>query len=306
MTHLLAVMGRGVVPAADPIITAGDVGISRGDGCFDAMRVVGADVGAAGAAAGTDVGADMGPDVEAGMGADTTTRVDHMAGHLARFERSAAALGLRIDRAAWDDLIATALAAWTHPGEATLKVVVTRGPEATPGVQTEFCTLTPADPGLLADRAGMSVLTFNRGYASDLFVDVPWLLGGVKLLSYAINMAAQREARARGAREALFTSTDGFALEGPTSAIVWHADNGLWTTPTGSTGILDSVTVAALFAAAEADGMRTGSGLIRPADITQAWMLSAVRGACPITTLDGRPLITDSELTARVAAWAGF
>ncbi len=277
--QLLAVMGRGLVSAAEPLITADDLGITRGDGCFDAMRVV------------------VDPDGQ---------RVDHMSGHLARFGRSAEALGLEFDRAAWDDLIATALAAWTHPGEATLKVVLTRGPEARPGHQTEFLTLTPADPGLLADRAGMAVVTFNRGYASDLFTDVPWLLGGVKLLSYAVNVAAQREARARGAREALFTSSDGYALEGPTSAVVWHEEGCLWTTAIGSTGILESVTVSALFAAAAAEGVKTGHRLIRPSEIAQAWMISAVRGACPISTLDGRPLIMDAAYTARVAAWAGF
>lgn len=279
MNQILAVMGRGVVPAAEPIVTAGDLGLVRGDGCFDAMRVV------------------VGPD---------GTRVDHREGHVSRFGRSAMALGLAFDLAAWDRLIDTALAAWDVPGEATLKVVLTRGAEATPGVQTEFCTITPADPGLVHDRAGMPVLTLTRGYASDLFRDVPWLLGGVKLLSYAVNMAGQREARARGAREALFTSTDGYALEGPTSAVVWFDGDRLWTTAPGPTGILQPVTVGALFEAAEADGVPTGYGLIKPEDITQAWMVSAVRGACPITTLDGHPLRTDPQLSARVAAWAGF
>ena len=38
--QLVAVLGRGVVPSGDPIATADDVGLVRGDGCFDAMRVL--------------------------------------------------------------------------------------------------------------------------------------------------------------------------------------------------------------------------------------------------------------------------
>ncbi|MEZ5201283.1 MAG: hypothetical protein R2742_08180 [Micropruina glycogenica] len=39
--QLVALLGRGVVPTGQPIATADDVGLVRGDGCFDAMRVLG-------------------------------------------------------------------------------------------------------------------------------------------------------------------------------------------------------------------------------------------------------------------------
>ena len=38
--QLVAVLGRGIVATAEPIATGDDLGLTRGDGCFDAMRLV--------------------------------------------------------------------------------------------------------------------------------------------------------------------------------------------------------------------------------------------------------------------------
>ena len=38
--HLVAVLGRGVVGSDEPLVTADDLGLTRGDGCFDSARVV--------------------------------------------------------------------------------------------------------------------------------------------------------------------------------------------------------------------------------------------------------------------------
>lgn len=275
----MAVMGRGVIGTDEPFITASDLGLTRGDGCFDAMRL---------------------------LATPTDARIDHMDAHLDRFAHSCAAAGLDLDRAAWEDLIDEAVSAWEGVGEATIRVVTTRGPEIHPGRQTSFLTITSLADSVLVDREGMSIMTLTRGYDADLFTDVPWLLGGVKVLAYAVNMAASRHAHGAGAREALFVSSDGFALEGPTAALLWYSDDTLWTTRTGPTGVLRSITATALLEAASAEGLRTGYGLVRPADLTQAWLASAVRGVCPITTIDGRPLDVDRDLTDRLAALVGF
>lgn len=281
--QLVAVLGRGVVPPDTPLLIADDLGLTRGDGCFDACRVV----------------------VEDGQ-----ARVDHLEAHLTRFARSAEALDIPSpDLGAWRALVEQAVGAWDVPGEAVLKLVLTRGREHGPGTPTGLLTITAIDPEVEKVRSGIHVITLSRGYPADAFTDAPWLLGGVKYLSYAINVAAKREAAARGADDVLFISSDGYALEGPTAGLIVAAADQLWTTPTEGTGILASVTISAIFAEADRHGVATGSALFRPADLEQAqgaWLVSAVRGVQPILTLDGTALEHDPAITATLAAAAGF
>lgn len=280
--QVVAVMGRGVVPRETPLLIADDLGFTRGDGCFDAARV-------------TIV--------------DGTPRVDHLDRHLARFGRSAAALELPApNEDAWRELISAALAEWNGPGEAVLKLVLTRGPEFSAAGVTALLTVTAAADAAKA-RRGVTGATLARGYASDAFTDAPWLLGGVKTLSYAVNVAAKREAVRRGVDEIVFTSSDGFLLEGPTTGLLVAADDQLWTTPLGATGVLESVTIDVIMDAARAEGVGATHALFRPADLpgtAGAWLVSAVRGVLPLVELDGVPLPHDPALTAHLAATAGF
>ncbi|HBX80336.1 MAG TPA: aminodeoxychorismate lyase [Propionibacteriaceae bacterium] len=282
--HLVAVLGRGVVDPDAPILSADDLGATRGDGIFEVTRVV------------TTEG---------------VSRVDHLDRHLARFRTSAARLALPApDADAWQSLVHEAVAAWHVPGEAALKLVWTRGRENVPSGPTGYLTLTAQDPAALAaSRAGITVASIPRGYASDAFGDAPWLLGGVKSLSYGVNLAARRAAAERGAEEALFVSTDGYALEGPTAGLIVARDDELITSPTGATGVLPSITVAVVTEAAEAAGVRVRRALLRPADLPHsqgAWFASSVKGVVPIVSLDGVPVPHDPEITRTLVAAAGF
>lgn len=188
-------------------------------------------------------------------------------------------------------------------------MVLTRGDEHGDGTPLAFLTLTAVDERMQAQRAGISVVTLPRGYASDGFEGAPWLLGGVKLLSYAVHVAAKREASARGADDPVFTSSDGYVLEAPTSAVVWLRDGVVATTPTGATGILDSISARKILGGAEQHGWRAERRLVTPAELAEAdavWLVSSVRSVAPVTALDGRALRTDDEATRIVRALNGF
>ena len=289
--QLVAVLGRGVVDPDEPVVTADDLGLTRGDGCFDSARVI------------TDP-----------TGHATVVDLD---GHLDRLAASARTMDLvNPSREQWRGLVAQAVTAWSTPGEAVLKLLLTRGREWRAGTgPTALVTITskgpaPADPGKDGGPPRtITAVTLSRGHPSDAFTDAPWLLGGVKTLSYVVHAAATREARRRGADDVVFTSTDGYALDGPTSGLIVAHDGALLSTPTGGTGILESLTVAAVMAAARADGYATRYELVPVAHLFTAdavWLVSSGRGPALVTMLDGRALHADPHLAARIARYAGF
>jgi 4-amino-4-deoxychorismate lyase len=137
---------------------------------------------------------------------------------------------------------------------------------------------------------------------------VPALLGGAKTLSYAVNMACLRWAAAEGADDVLWVSGDGYALEAPTSTLVWLTDGVLCTVPPDRTGILAGTTSAYLLAHAGELGWTTAERLVRPADLHSAdgvWLTSSARGPAEIRSLDGVALGPSPE-TPRIVKLLGF
>ena len=286
--NVLAVLGVGVVDPNLPVARADDAGLTRGDGCFEGCRVV--------------------------VDADGRGTVDKLDAHLQRMARSAAALEIPFDAVSWRALVAEAVAAWApgHPGEAAMKLLLTRGPgsPAGAGQPTGFAWITPlpADYPALR-RRGLAVATLSRGVPSDAFAAAPWLLGGVKTLSYAVNMAAQREAARRGVDDVLFVSTDGFVLEAPTGSAVWAVGRTLHTTPTGSTGVLAGTTQRLLFERAAAAGWQVQETLARVEDLHAAdvvWIVSSTRGPVDLVELDGRSRPRRPDVDAEIRALCGF
>lgn len=274
---IVAVLGVGVVDPATPVVRADDPGLTRGDGCFEGVRVVDG----------------------------VAQKLD---AHLARMTRSAAALEIPFDELAWRELVATALAAWTEPGEAAMKLLITRGPAG--AAPTGFAAIGPPPPDYPRQRRdGLRVITLSRGTTADAFGAGPWLLGGVKTLSYVINMAAQREAARRGADDVIFVSADGVVLEAPTGTVVWSVGRTLHTTPTGDTGILAGTTQRLLFEHAAATGWRTAETLatvdeLHAADVV--WLIGSVRGPVDVIDLDGKQRDRLPEVDAEIRRLAGF
>jgi 4-amino-4-deoxychorismate lyase len=155
---------------------------------------------------------------------------------------------------------------------------------------TALALLAPVPEETLRQRAeGVSVVTLGLGIPAAFRAHAPWLLGGAKTLSYAVNMAAYRHAHGVGADDAIFTSLEGQLLEAPTSTVVWSTD-GVLHTPPLETGILPGTTTARLFDRAAQAGRPTAvtPGTVDDLHAADAvWLLSGVRGAAVVHTLDG-------------------
>ena len=257
----------------EALLDARDLGASRGDGIFETF--------------GTMAG-----------------RVHALDAHLARLERSARSLDLPQPNLAQ---LAVVVRRAAHdlgtPGQASIKLVLTRGVEGS-GVPTGWMVVTAISGETFAAqrRDGIDVVVLERGYPSDVAERAPWLLAGAKTLSYAVNMAALREAKRRGADEALFVSSDGYALEAPTSNLVVKLDGEFVTTPPVN-GILAGTTQGDLFDLLEGWGERTSYRLLTIGEVIRAeaaWLLSSVRLAAPLRSLDGQHLAVDVDLTSRI------
>jgi 4-amino-4-deoxychorismate lyase len=134
--------------------------------------------------------------------------------------------------------------------------------------------------------------------------EVPWLLGGVKSTSYAVNMAAAAEARVRGADDAVFITEDDLVLEGPVTNVWWRRGSELFT-PSLDLGILAGVTRETLLELAPALGFAVREGRFPLSELTrgeEAFTSSSVRELLPVVEVDGEPIARGSAADALQAA----
>jgi len=260
-----------VLPADGPALRATDLGAARGDGVFETAAIRHGHVQA---------------------GAD----------HLSRFARSAQMLDLPApDPAVYTAAIDAGIAQLSDASDAAVKYVLTRGDELDRTLgPTGWALVSVSEDFSAVRRDGVAVVLLTRGYSLDVATSAPWLLQGAKTLSYEVNRAALREAARRGAQDVLFTTTDGYVLEGPTSSVVVRLGDTL-VTPPAEDGVLPGTTQLAVFATAAGLGLRTAVRQIAVADLAVAdavWMTSSVRLAAPVNAIDGVPLAVDRELTA--------
>ena len=253
----------------EPALRVGELSTQRGDGIFETLGLVNGHP----------------QEVEA---------------HLERLVNSARISDLpEPNPAQWRQAIALAQANMPTSGEYAVRLVLSRGVEHGPAPTAWLVAQAAADNSALRAN-GMAVVTLDRGFAKDTPERAPWLLLGAKTLSYAVNMAAIREAKRRGAGDALFVSSDGYLLEGPTSSLIIRR-NGVYETPAPSGGILHGTTQLSLFEWLEARGEPTSYRDIPVRDletVEAAWLVSSVRLAVPITAIDGREIPVDHSMSA--------
>jgi branched-chain amino acid aminotransferase len=195
--------------------------------------------------------------------------------HLERMARSASNLRLPFDRALVEQDASSLLAA-AQPGDALLRVLVTRG-----GRRVALVEPLPDMPA--------SLTLGHVTYAPTRVLD------GVKSLSYAANMLATRLARERGFDEALLVSPEGRVLECPTSSFFWVRGGELLTPPL-SDHVLDSITRRLIMSAPGAREQPTSLEELASAD--EAFIASSVREVLPVHRIEGLELAAPGPLTS--------
>jgi branched-subunit amino acid aminotransferase/4-amino-4-deoxychorismate lyase len=251
-----AISGRGAVDPAEAVINCDDEGFARGRAAFETLRVY-------------------------------EKRPFRLAAHLERLGGSAERLGLPApDAAALADLAALALgAAGDRDGEdAVLRLYWTPGAGSAGPVAIALVSAIPEwiEPARARGQRLVS-LPFPRRSA-------PWLLPGTKSVSYATHVAAEAEAKRRGADDAVLVDLDGTVLEGPVTN-VWWREGAVLLTPAVGLGILAGETRAALLDLAAELGYRVAEGeypvgRLRGAD--EAFTSSSVREVMPVGAVDDR------------------
>jgi 4-amino-4-deoxychorismate lyase len=248
----VAVSGRGIVDPSEPVLRADDEGFARGRAAFSTLRVY----------------------------SGRPFRLDE---HLARLAQSAARLGLpRPDLAELERLADAAVVAAGVP-DCALRVTWTPGPPGGPPLG--LAVVTPVPDWIEAlRRRGARLVSLLVPRRSE-----PWLLEGTKSTSYAVNMAAEAEAKRRGADDAVFVDQDGIVLEGPVTNIWWRRGATLFT-PSLDLGILAGVTRGAVLELAGELGYgveQVAWPVHRLHDSDEVFTSSSVRELIPVVDLDG-------------------
>lgn len=251
----LAVTGRGLCDPEERVVRADDEALLRGRAAFETLRVY-------------------------------SGRPFRLEEHLERLAASAESIGLpSLARGEMEELAVLVLPA-AGSDDAVLRLVWTAGPAE--GPPTGLALLSRIPDWIEGVRARGAKAVSLLGVRAA----VPWLLPGVKSTSYAVNMAAEAEAKRRGADEAIFVDADGVVLEGTVTNVWWRVGDTL-RTPALDLGVLAGVTRAALAELAPSCGYRVEEGtyvLDELLGADEAFTSSSVREVMPIVEVDRRPL----------------
>ena len=251
----MATTELGLCDPTEPVVRADDEALLRGRAAFETLRVY-------------------------------DGRPFRFDAHVERLVASAASIGLPSLAGTDFERLAELVLPNSGTDDAVLRLVWTAGPD---GGRASGLALLSAVPDWIEDvRARGSRIVSLLGIRAA----VPWLLPGVKSTSYAVNMAADAEAKRRGADDAIFVDADGVVLEGTVTNVWWRVGESL-RTPSLELGILAGVTRAALLELAVESGYQVEEGMYRLEDVLaadEAFTSSSVREVMPVVDLDGHTL----------------
>jgi 4-amino-4-deoxychorismate lyase len=248
VTKVLLLDGLREVDPASPVLRADDLGVLRGESVFETMRIGNA-------------------------------RPAFLEAHLARLAESARRVDIALPRG-WQEL---AEKASVGVEDGVLRLVCSKGAPDEGPVGFALVTAVPEETRLGGER-GVSVVTLTLGVTAAQRAYAPWLLGGVKATSYAVNMASLRHARTEGADDVIWVSSDGQVLEAPTSTVAVVSD-GVLVSPPVEVGILPGTTLGAVSGLVPFEQRPLTVDELRAAD--EVMLLSSVRGVAPVVRLDG-------------------
>jgi branched-chain amino acid aminotransferase len=274
MTLVIWAEGR-LVGSDEAALSAVDHGITVGDGVFETCTVL-------------------------------DGRVFALTRHLARLARSARGLGLEApDEQKVRDGVAAVLAAATHeagPFDGRLRITVTAGvgplgSGRVPGAQT---VVVAAQDGAMAPESHSARSPWPRNERSPI--------AGLKTTSYAENVVALADAKAKGADESILPNTVGALCEG-TGSNVFVERGGELLTPHLESGCLAGITRALVLEWGAEAGLPVREAALDELpfsvldDVTagraQLALTSSGRNVQPVTWLDGAP-VAAGEITLAV------
>jgi 4-amino-4-deoxychorismate lyase len=271
----LAATGRGLCDPEEPVVRADDQALLRGRAAFETLRVY-------------------------------SGKPFRLEAHLDRLEASAAGIELpAVPRDELTELVTLVLPA-AGAADSVLRLVWTAGPPEGPPSGLALVSEVPEWIEGVRARGARAVSLLGVRAA------VPWLLPGVKSTSYAVNVAAEAEAKRRDADEAVFVDAEDVVLEGTVTNVWWRKGSTLYT-PSLDLGILAGVTRAALGELAPSCGYSVEEDaypLPTLLEADEAFTSSSVREVMPVVELDDRsfdrgPAADELQHALRVLAAGG-
>ena len=211
--------------------------------------------------------------------------------HLARLERSAAALALPLPLGIAEiEAIERELVARNGIDQGTVYLQLTRG-----AAERDFLPPPDLAPTLLLFTQMKDILgnpAAERGIAVATMPDLRWARRDIKSVMLLAQVLAKRAAAEAGAQEAWLVE-DGHVTEGASStALIVTAGGVLVTRPNGN-AILPGCTRAAILALATRDGVAIEERAFTVAEALaarEAMISSASTFVLPVVRIDGRPI----------------